>query len=80
MYSKLKYEFEVVCKHRSYRLRAPSAQALALWVAAISSEWMALQHSSPQQQQQAARNGHGPAVANTYEPIAHAPGASLSVM
>jgi len=89
MYSKLKYEFEVVCKHRSYRLRAPSAQALALWVAAISSEWMALQHSSPQQQQSmqqsmhhqhAARNGQGPAVANPYGPIGHAPAANLSVM
>ena len=46
MHSKLKYEFELVCVSRSYRLRAPSAQSLALWVTAISSEWMALQHHS----------------------------------
>ena len=42
MHSKLKYEFELVCTNRSYRLRAPSAQALALWVTAISSEWLQL--------------------------------------
>ena len=48
MHSKLKYEFEVVCKARAYRLRAPSAQSLAVWVTAISSEWMTLQHSSTQ--------------------------------
>ena len=42
MHSKLKYEFELICTSRSYRLRAPSAQALALWVTAISSEWLQL--------------------------------------
>uniref|UniRef100_A0A7S2G347 PH domain-containing protein n=1 Tax=Haptolina brevifila TaxID=156173 RepID=A0A7S2G347_9EUKA len=56
MHSKLKYEFEVVCTTRSYRLRAPSAQSLALWVTAISSEWMQLQHSSISQQPSAAGN------------------------
>ena len=44
MHSKLKYEFELVCTSRSYRLRAPSAQALALWVTAISSEWLQLRN------------------------------------
>lgn len=48
MHSKLKYEFELVCTSRSYRLRAPSAQALALWVTAISSEWLQLRNPPSQ--------------------------------
>ena len=48
MHSKLKYEFVLVCPGRTYRLRAPSAQALALWVTAISSEWLQLRNP-PQQ-------------------------------
>lgn len=38
--SKVKFEFELVCTDRSFRLRAPSAQALAMWVTTISAEWM----------------------------------------
>lgn len=40
--SKVKFEFELACADRAYRLRAPSAQALALWVTTISSEWMGM--------------------------------------
>mmetsp|Transcript_19861 Transcript_19861/g.42882 ORF Transcript_19861/g.42882 Transcript_19861/m.42882 type:complete len:151 (-) Transcript_19861:342-794(-) len=47
--AQIKFEFELVCKHRSYRLRAPSAQALAIWVTTISAEWMQLQHWQTQQ-------------------------------
>ena len=43
--SKLKFEFELFCSSRSFRLRAPSAQALALWVTAISNEWMNAQQA-----------------------------------
>ena len=55
IHSKLKYEFVVVGPKRTYRLRAPSAQALAFWVTAISSEWLQLrnppqQDPAPQQQ------------------------------
>ena len=62
MHSKLKYEFEVVCSHRSYRLRAPSAQALALWVTHLSSEWLALR-DPPTHLLRAARAVSTPAVA-----------------
>merc|ERR1719198_1934495 len=48
VHSKLKFEFELVCTARSFRLRAPSAQALAVWVTTISAEWMQLQHRSTQ--------------------------------
>lgn len=47
VHSKVKFEFELVSASRSYRLRAPSAQALAVWVTTISAEWMQLQHREP---------------------------------
>ena len=47
--SKLKFEFELVCSVRSFRLRTPSAQALAVWVTSISAEWMRLKHHNAQQ-------------------------------
>jgi hypothetical protein len=40
--SKVKFEFELACADRAYRLRAPSAHALALWVTTISNEWMGI--------------------------------------
>ena len=43
VHSKLKFEFELVCAARSFRLRTPSAQALAVWVTTISAEWMKVQ-------------------------------------
>lgn len=57
VHSKVKFEFELVCISRSYRLRAPSAQALSVWVKTISAEWLQLQHresmeAAPAQQQQ----------------------------
>ena len=48
VHSKLKFEFELVCTSRVFRLRAPSAQALAVWVTTISAEWMQLQHRNTQ--------------------------------
>jgi len=44
VHSKVKFEFELVCASRSYRLRAPSAQALAVWVTTISATWMDVLH------------------------------------
>jgi serine/threonine protein kinase len=38
--SKVKLEFELARTDRAFRMRAPSAQALALWVTTISNEWM----------------------------------------
>ena len=60
MHSKLKYEFELVCTTRSYRLRAPSAQALALWVTAISSEWLQLRNAPAVQASQVTQASQPP--------------------
>ena len=78
MHSKLKYEFELVCTTRSYRLRAPSAQALALWVTAISSEWLQLRNPPTQQEQPTQQSASQPAAMPPsipagahYGPMAH---------
>mmetsp|Transcript_57328 Transcript_57328/g.94801 ORF Transcript_57328/g.94801 Transcript_57328/m.94801 type:complete len:1163 (+) Transcript_57328:97-3585(+) len=49
VHSKLKFEFELICSWRTFRLRAPSAEALAIWVTTISAEWMQLQHRRSRQ-------------------------------
>ena len=35
-----------MCESRTYRLRAPSAQSLALWLTTISAQWMQVQAST----------------------------------
>jgi len=65
VHSKLKFEFELVCTSRSFRLRAPSAQALAVWVTTISAEWMQLHHKSTQKAVNDHQMGDAPASAGS---------------